>query len=116
MENKNRVYTLRSKEGWNFDYLGENVKQWNRLGCKSCWISETLESEELGQYRLVKSYDRIVGLCSYELNSLITLGWWSNTTTRQLSDIARANEMDLVKLVNVENIDMVEFVISLLEE
>ena len=62
---------------------------WSRFNHCQAWVSEPLKHNNV-TFRLVKSYNTIVGFINLNTCEYIELGKWSRTTSKQVTQIYNA--------------------------
>ena len=79
---------------------------WVRFNSCQAWVSEPVFNSAYGvMFRLVKSYNTIVGFINMTTSEYIELGKWSRTTSKQVTQIYnslfRSYERKFVDLYNM---------------
>lgn len=74
---------------------------WAQFNKCEAYLSEILEDD----YRLIKSYNTIVGLVDLKNKKYYQFGWFSATTTRQLTKIYNAYYRGWERIISEEKVD-----------
>lgn len=77
------------------DFYGHNLREWEQFFKCQAWVSERIYNSAYNvDFRLVKSYNTIVGVIDYTNQKYIRLGKWSTTTSKQQTRISRVYARD----------------------
>ena len=58
-------------------------RAWKQFRHCQAWVSPLLN----GRYKLIKSYETIVAIIDFDMDTLYELGKWSSTTSKQVTQI-----------------------------
>jgi len=74
---------------------------WRQFNKCEAYLSEILED----RYRLIKSYNTIVGMVDLKESNFYQFGWFSKTTSSQLTKIYNAFYRSLDRIMVEEKVD-----------
>lgn len=70
-------------------------REWEQFFKCQAWVSERIYNSAYNvDFRLVKSYNTIVGVIDYTNRKYVRLGKWSTTTSKQQTRISRIYAKD----------------------